>query len=272
MARVNYGRDYSGVDRAADPGHFVQHLSTITAMDFVRDYKQRSIALLDLREGSHVLEIGCGMGDDARAMARLVGPGGRVVGIDCSATMVEDAQRRTAGEALPVAFEQGDAHALAFPDGTFDACRADRVLHHLDDPARAVAELARVAKPGGRVVAFEPDSETCVVAAADWATSRTLMHLHCDSYRHGRIGRYLPQLFQDAELTEIGVVPLTVLLRDYAQANTLFWLERTAAEATAGGAIAAAVADAWLAELRAASDRGRFFAAGTGFLVTSRKP
>src|SRR6266542_2952590 len=77
MARVNYGRDYSGVDRAADPGHFVQHLSTITAMDFVRDYKQRSIALLDLREGSHVLEIGCGMGDAARAMARLVGPGGR---------------------------------------------------------------------------------------------------------------------------------------------------------------------------------------------------
>lgn len=66
--------------------------------------------------------------------------------------MIAEAQRRTVGLGLPVTFMQGDAHHLDFPDGTFDGCRAERLLQHTADPQAVLAEMARVAKPGARVV------------------------------------------------------------------------------------------------------------------------
>ena len=165
-----------------------------------------------------------------------------------------------------------DAYALPFPDAAFDACRADRVFHHLEHPRQAFGELLRVARPGGRVLLFDPDFETAIVDAPDRALTRRLLNFFCDGYRDGWMGRRLLGLFREAGLTEIVVEPVTVLLTDLAQANVVLALEDTVARAGAEGVVAEAAGAAWLDGLRMASEQGRFFAAITGFMVAGRKP
>jgi ubiquinone/menaquinone biosynthesis C-methylase UbiE len=157
MAEPVANTDFTNVDRSAGAELFVHHLDRISKMEQVQAYKRRTFDLLEVREGSSALDVGCGTGDDARALAERVGATGRVVGLDNSATMIEEARKRVEGLGLPVDYRVGDARRLDFPDASFDACRIDRVLHHLDDPQSAVAELVRVARPGARVVMHEPD-------------------------------------------------------------------------------------------------------------------
>ena len=104
--------------------------------------------MLRVSEGNRVLDVGCGTGEDARALAQVVGPRGWVVGIDNSRTMIEEATRRQNGLGAPVEFYVGDACQIAFPDGVFDACRADRVFQHLREPRKALSEMIRVTRRG----------------------------------------------------------------------------------------------------------------------------
>jgi SAM-dependent methyltransferase len=92
-----------------------------------------------------VLEVGCGWGEfAARVQAEL---GASLVAIDISPRMVELARERG------VAARVGDVQALAFDDESFDCAVANHMLYHADDIDRALAELARVLRPGGRLVA-----------------------------------------------------------------------------------------------------------------------
>ena len=77
--------------------------------------------MLALAPGQHVLDVGCGTGDDARDMAAIVGPGGKVVGLDNSQAMVDEAKRRAAGLSLPLEFHVGDAMHMTCAAGSFDA-------------------------------------------------------------------------------------------------------------------------------------------------------
>ena len=264
--------DFADIDHAPDPGRFVGLLDAIGAMAAVRAYKRRSYELLEPRPGSQLLDLGCGTGDDARALAALVAPGGRVVGVDLSATAIAEARARTAGTELSVAFAVGDACRLAFPDAVFDGCQAERLLHHLAEPAAAMAELVRVARPGARVVIFEPDFGTALVDHPDRALTRRLLDCYCDSYAQGWMGRRLPGLFRQVGLADVAVEPVPVLLTDFAQGNLILALEGTVARARDEGLVAAEEGEAWLAELRAADAAGRFFGCVTGFLVSGRKP
>ncbi len=145
-----------------------------TMMRVLAAQKQQSTDLLRLKPGMSVIEIGCGNGRDAEALAKLVGPTGRVVGIDASQELISQATERTASLGLPLRFQVDDAHALAFPDNTFDAARVDRVLQHLNDPAQAVCEMARVVRSGGRIAAIEPDWQTVTVAGVGNDVTRSV--------------------------------------------------------------------------------------------------
>jgi SAM-dependent methyltransferase len=99
-----------------------------------------------VRPGARVLDAACGTGAlTAAAAAR----GAEPLGIDLTAEMVALAARRHPG----LRFLQGDAEALAFPSGAFDAVVAGFLLHHLPDPHTAAGEFARVLAPGGRLAA-----------------------------------------------------------------------------------------------------------------------
>lgn len=271
MAEPVANTDFTNVDRSADAELFVRHLDRISAMPQVQAYKHRTFALLELEEGSRILDVGCGTGDDARAMAELVGPSGRVIGLDSSQAMVNEARRRVEGLGLPVEYRVGDARRLDFSDASFDGCRIDRVLHHLNDPDGAVNELVRVARPGARVVIHEPDMEMNLVDSPHRAITRQLMNYFGDRHPSGWVGRHLPALARKAGLTEIVIEPDIWVWTDYDQGMQTLWLDRTAAQAVEAGAISQDEAAIWLADLREAGTAGRFFASAGFFIMSGRK-
>ncbi len=118
---------------------------------------ERRIArlLLGLAPGDGVLDVACGTGNFSRDFARSVGPGGLVVGIDVSETMlaraVSDTRRARVGQ---VAYVRGDAQELPFRDESFDAVCCFAAFHLFADPMRALDRMTAVLTPGGRVALF----------------------------------------------------------------------------------------------------------------------
>jgi ubiquinone/menaquinone biosynthesis C-methylase UbiE len=127
-------------------------------------------------------------------MLDKVGATGRVVGIDASQELIAKAIERTRARSRRLEFQVGDALALDFADDTFDACRIDRVLQHLHEPARGVAEMARVTRPGGRLCAHEPDWHTMTIAGGVVTLAQAVARQQsCVATCQGDIGRRLIQ-------------------------------------------------------------------------------
>lgn len=110
--------------------------------------KRLTVDMLELSPGDRVIDVGCGPGNYTRYIADAL-TGGLVVGIDASDAMVAAAARRS-GRAN-TAYLRGDACALPFEDGTFDAACSAGVIHLLEEPTRALEEIVRVLAPGGRL-------------------------------------------------------------------------------------------------------------------------
>ncbi len=262
---------FRDVDQTGDPGYYVRFLEGVSGVERIRQIKRRSYELMQVRPGDRVLDVGCGLGDDVRALAALVGPTGRAVGIDASEAMIAEARKRSEGTGLPVDFAVGDAHRLDLPNGSFDACRTERTLHYVAEPARAVAELARVTRPGGHVVAAEPDHETIVIYPGDKATTRRIAQTYADSIPNGWIGRQLLALFLDAGLVEVVPMPEVLLVTELELVRQLL-LDAHLEKVKQTGILPGYQVDAWLADLVEARQRGRFLFGLAGFVVVGRKP
>lgn len=115
-----------------------------------RRWKQRVVELAAVTPGARALDLCCGTGDLALALAQR---GAEVTGLDFSAPMLEVAGRRKQG-ANPV-FIQGDALQIPFPDGTFDIVTMGYGLRNLASWEKGLAEMQRVAKPGGKIIILE---------------------------------------------------------------------------------------------------------------------
>lgn len=262
---------WSTVDQAADPQVFVRYLDAVGGLETIQRIKQLSYELLEIREGDRLIDVGCGTGRDVEALALVVGPAGRVVGVDCSQTMLADARARLRDANLPIELRVGNAEQLEFADDTFDGCRAERVFVHLKRPELALAEMVRVARPGGRVVVYDADWETLIVDAPDRAITRKLLNFHCDTSGSRWVGRQLRRLFLEAGLVNVRVFAETLALTHFEMANQVFALQDIATSAAAARAISSEQASQWLTNLQAADKRGCFFAAATGFCVSGKK-
>jgi ubiquinone/menaquinone biosynthesis C-methylase UbiE len=259
---------FSTLDQQTDPRFFIEYLDAGNALEDIKRLKQVMMAQLELHDGVHVLDIGCGTGDDVHVLAHAVGPRGRSVGVDASAVMIAEAQRRHGAAGLPVAFVVGHAQQLEFANASFDRCRAERVLMHVDDPARAVAEMARVLRPGGKVVVFDMDWGMMFVDSPYQEMTRTILQAFSDGMRHGWIGRSLPRVFQTVGLADVTCVPHTVHM-DYAFAHRLF--DGHLRTVQAAGVISADDCTRWWQHLAHAEERGQFHAGQLGFVVSGRK-
>jgi demethylmenaquinone methyltransferase / 2-methoxy-6-polyprenyl-1,4-benzoquinol methylase len=106
--------------------------------------------------GSRVLDCATGTGDLALALRRAVGPTGSVVGMDFCAPMLEPAREKARRAGLEdIRFEEGDALALRYPSSAFDISTIAFGIRNVDDPVRCLKQMARVVRPGGRVVVLE---------------------------------------------------------------------------------------------------------------------
>lgn len=264
--------EFDQVDRTTDPADFVRYLDATRDSDFFREIKGRSYALLDLQPGDNVCDIGCGTGDDVIALARLVGSDGSAIGVDASATMIAEAERRAAAAGSTAKFLQMDAQRLDLPDASFDGVHAERLLQHVPDPDAALAEIVRIAKPGARIVIWEADLDLFVIDAPDYETSRTMQRFICEGFRNGGIGRELYRRFIDLDLTDVHSTPLMRDLTDLAHVESAFDLKASTQRAVEAGLVAQGRATDWLASLVAADDAGRFYGAVGGFLAFGRRP
>lgn len=260
---------FQSVDKASDFVVFAECLTLIDSLPFFAECKRESYDLL-ATPGSRILEVGCGLGDDAAALAARVAPGGSVVAVDGSQTMVDAASERHR-DVAGLSFEVADATRLPYADASFDGCRIDRVLQHIADPATAIGEMARVLRPGGVLVAFDSDWETLTIDSTDRELTRTILNAWCDRFPSGWVGRALRALFLDAGLADVETLPRTLVCDDLSVADKVFSFFATADGLVSGGTIGRDAADRWRNELQAADADGRFFTSYTGFLVSGTR-
>ncbi|HLZ21917.1 MAG TPA: class I SAM-dependent methyltransferase [Ktedonobacterales bacterium] len=119
-----------------------------------RELRLRTATLARIQPRERVLDVGCGTGTLAIEVQRRVGSGVRVVGIDPSAEQIARARAKATRRNVPIDFQIGVIEQLAFPDQEFDVVLSTLMMHHLPASLKrqGLAEIARVLKPGGRLV------------------------------------------------------------------------------------------------------------------------
>jgi ubiquinone/menaquinone biosynthesis C-methylase UbiE len=257
--------DFRDVDRAGQPEKLVGYLDTVTGMQAIQAYKLRSYDMLHLRPGFHVLDVGCGTGDDVRAMVSRVLPSGRVVGVDNSQIMINEAQKRSTSLGLPVEFRTGDVTGLPFDNGVFDATRADRVFQHLADPEKALHEMIRVTRPGGTVGVLDPDWETLVVDSPNKPVTRQIVSAHQDTTSNPWSGRQLYSLYHKAHLQDIEVLAVNIPILTFALSDSVLNLRSSVDRAVEKSAISVEEGSRWLRHLEDQDRAGHFFSSVSGF-------
>ncbi|WP_329490518.1 methyltransferase domain-containing protein [Kitasatospora sp. NBC_01246] len=120
-----------------------------------------AVATLGLRPGGRVLDAGCGTGRALPPLRAAVGPDGLVLGVDVTPEMLREAGAHHPGTA---ALLLADCARLPLPDAALDAVFAAGLISHLDDPDRALRELARVTRPGAVLALFHPVGRAALAA------------------------------------------------------------------------------------------------------------
>ena len=170
---------------------------------------------LGLVEGQRLLDIGCGSGDAALALAEDLGDTGELVGVDVSAEMLRVARAKAQAARCRVRFDVGDACALDEPNGSFDAVRSERTLQWVATPQVAVGEMVRVLRPGGLVSLIDTDWSTLALDVGDDdLAARVRRAMSVERNRPSHIGGRLHDV-----VTTAGLVPIA----STSQAHT--WAE-----------------------------------------------
>jgi demethylmenaquinone methyltransferase/2-methoxy-6-polyprenyl-1,4-benzoquinol methylase len=118
-------------------------------------WRRQAVEVSEIKPGQTALDVATGTGDLAFQLAEAVGPQGSVIGVDFVPEMLALAERKARGRNVPVRFERADALDLPFESERFDAVTCAFGLRNFDDRQRALDEMARVARRGGRVVVLE---------------------------------------------------------------------------------------------------------------------
>ncbi|MGE0764431.1 MAG: bifunctional demethylmenaquinone methyltransferase/2-methoxy-6-polyprenyl-1,4-benzoquinol methylase UbiE [Bdellovibrionales bacterium] len=134
-----------GYDRAND----------LITFGLARAWRKAVVAASGAKAGDHVLDCATGTGDLAIEFKKVVGANGKVIGTDFCADMLAYAPAKAVAQNLEVKFEQADAMNLPYADATFDVVSIAYGIRNVADPAKALREMARVCKPGGRVMVLE---------------------------------------------------------------------------------------------------------------------
>jgi len=222
-------------------------------------YAEEAGQLLDrigIGAGARVIHVGCGALGILDLLCARVGPGGRVVGVDREPRLLDAARQVAAQRGLPVELVEGDATGLALPSGGFDLVHERTVLLNVADRARMVAEMIRIARPGGVVALQEPDSSAwvCDPPHPAWDLLRTeLVGAYRRSGKNFDMGRRIARLLRDAGLADVKVRATARVTHagDYYQSFLLMLTSLVKAQIIAGQRVSDAEFDAQAASLRA---------------------
>lgn len=271
-----------------------------------QDYLELLARRLGFGDARRVLDVGCGAGHWGQRLGTLLPDGAQITGVDHEPAFLEGAWARAKGRPHHFEYREASAEALPFEDGAFDLVTCQTVLMHVADARAVVSEMARVTRPGGLVLATEPNNlagalsnrqSTPGVGAA--AIDRLFAFEHCVlrgkraiGQGDATVGEHLPRYFAEAGLTNLRVstndtcallVPpydsaaersTIALLRQWSDNEVCSWGTRPTVRRLylAGGGIEAEFDELFelsLSTLRRmldAIDAGDFYGAG-GFLM-----
>ena len=166
-------------------------MNDLMSMGLHRAWKAYTVAVAAVRDGDKVLDIAGGTGDLARAFAKKVGPHGTVVHTDINEAMLRQGRNRLIDEGLALPTSICDAESLPFATGSFDLVSVAFGLRNMTHKDRALAEMCRVLRPGGRLLVLEFSKIAAPLEKAyDWYSFKVLPRIgklvagDADSYRY----------------------------------------------------------------------------------------
>lgn len=166
----------------------------VMSMGTHRLWRKAAVKRSGAKTGDAVLDCATGTGDLAIDFKKVVGPSGTVLGTDFNAAMLATAPAKAKAEGLDIAFEVADATQLPYPADRFDVASIAFGIRNVDDPSRCLKELARVVKPGGRVVVLEFGQPGGVFGALFRVYARFVMPLIGQALTGNRAAyEYLPR-------------------------------------------------------------------------------
>ena len=261
-------RAFTRLDSSPSIKPYITALEAFDGLPQLQELKVLARQLARVGDGTTVLDVGCGFGLESLRLARLVQPGGRIVGIDKSADFIAEAKRRATEAKLSIEFEVGDAQSLPFADASFDVARAERVLVYLPKPKRALEEMRRVTRPGGTVTAIEPDFGTNAINVEDRALARRILDHECDvNIPHGWLVRDLCGSMEDIGLRNVVIdTRIVIFTPDLAAA----YFTETGRTAQSAGVISAGEFGRWAAAIEDLRQHGRLFCSIGYYLFTAQ--
>jgi SAM-dependent methyltransferase len=182
-----YSLDFSGCfaypsTMTDDLPHSAQFLTDARDLYWNDDFLVLMGQRLALHRVRQAVDVGSGLGHWTRRVARLLAPGGEIVGVDRETTWVEQASARGGPDGVRVRYLQGNADALPFSDASADLVTCQTLLIHVADPARVLSEMCRVLKPGGLLLCAEPNNVGGNLLANVWPPGM-LLDEHLDALR-----------------------------------------------------------------------------------------
>lgn len=270
--KTSGGFTFSDVDKSGRVAALQAQLR-LQAEQFEGD-RRRRLSRLGLTKGGAALDVGCGLGEVVAMLADLVGETGTIVGIDASESMVAQAATAT-GDLPQVEVRRGDALALDFPDAVFDGVHSERVFMHLERPDLALAEVARVTRPGGRIMVVEPEHSMTRIDAEDADTAAVVFwSMATTKMKNPRAGIRLIGQFRHAGLVDVQVEGTVAVLHEPLGDADQFVnsLAEAGTVAIASGAATRQRVDAFLDDLRDRLADGSYLMLMPMFTVSATKP
>ncbi len=134
--------------------------------DFLRDGQGKVISLLNVQENIHFLDIGCGTGWAVGEAAKLVNDEGLFYGVDLSPKMIEKAKSKFNGKDN-FRFLQANVESIPLDSDFFDVIICTNSFHHYPNPNKALSEMYRLLKVGGKLYILDPTADTWIIKLAD---------------------------------------------------------------------------------------------------------
>jgi SAM-dependent methyltransferase len=237
----------------------------------IRRVRRTALRALQPEPGQRLLDAGSGAGEVARWLAAEMGPAGEVLALDYSAATIAAAVQRHDGS--NVAYRTGDVCALDLPADSVDGVWCERVLQHVDDAERAIGELVRVTRPGGRICLIDTDWGSLAfdgVPAGLARQVRAIMHGRLTPKQYD-MGRTLRRRLVARGLEQVSATPVTCLFADPASAAVVLPMVNPMVPQESWMS-PPGVRDEWFSHVDAAGSRGDFLAVLTIWVVAGTVP
>jgi len=195
-------------DRSED--QLIKFLDRVSTMKEVQAYKPLVDSLLGIEPGMRILDAGAGVGSDSLRFAKSTGTSGQVVALDRNQYRLDVLKARAINEGFANIETLREDIRNFSSQGEFDRVYVERTLIHCEDPAKAVEQLVRALKPGGRIVLVEPDFTKLHFASDNPELTRRIVELRAREIQNPDMGALLKRIGQDCKLTDLSAKSITL--------------------------------------------------------------